>query len=129
MNIFAVAALIVASNRNLPFMRFPRRYILSLSPYTCLLLVGVPVAVVEPLKLATVFIFGSGHWMTGSIVLFGAYALSVVLVERIFKIVKPKLLTLWWFEMIWTCFVSARNKAFHWLPMNWTRRKARRGTA
>jgi hypothetical protein len=122
MNVFAVAALIVTSNRNLPFMRFPRRYILSLSPYTCFLLVGAPVAVVEPLKLATVFIFGSGHWMTGSIVLFGAYTLSVVLVERIFKIVKPKLLTVWWFEMIWTWFVSVRNKAFHWLPVAISRR-------
>jgi hypothetical protein len=47
----------------------------------------VPIAVVEPLKLVAAFIFGSGHWITESIIMLGAYALSL-LVERLFKVLQ-----------------------------------------
>ena len=100
-------------------MRFPRRYIQSLNPYTCLILLAVPLAVVEPLKWAAVFICGSGHWVTGSIVIVCAYAVSVFLVERLFKIVKPKLLALPWFNAHWSWYVKARKKAFNSLRTIW----------
>jgi hypothetical protein len=95
-------------------MSFPRRQIQRLSPYSCLFLIAAPLAVVEPLKLAAVFICGSGHWMTGSVVILCAYAISIFVVERLFKIVKPKLLTLSWFAALWSHFIKARKKAFRW---------------
>jgi hypothetical protein len=49
---------------------------------------------VEPLKLIGLFIFGKGHWTTGSFAILFAYAGSLLVVERLFKIVKPKLLSL-----------------------------------
>ena len=42
-----------------------------------------------------------------------AYATSAFLIERLFRIVKPKLLTLSWFEWYWTKFVSIRDKIGH----------------
>jgi hypothetical protein len=53
--------------------------------------------------------------MTGSIVMLCAYALSVLAVERLFKLVKPKLLMLPWFSVMWTWFVVARDKTINWL--------------
>jgi hypothetical protein len=94
-------------------MRLPRyahQYIRGLGPYTSLLLLAVPVALIEPLKVAAVFIVGTGHWITGSITILCAYALGLLVVERIFKIVKPKLLSLRWFAFIWMRFVGLRAK-------------------
>ena len=94
-------------------MRLPRyahQYIRGLGPYTSLLLVAVPIALVEPLKLAAIVIVGTGHWITGSIAILCAYALSLFVVERIFKIVKPKLLRLRWFAFMWMWFMGLRAK-------------------
>jgi hypothetical protein len=95
--------------------RYIRRKIQRLNPYASLFLLAVPFMLAEPLKLAAVFIFGSGHLLAGLIVMLSAYLVSVLLVERLFKIVKPKLLTLSWFVVIWKRFIVTRRKAFLWL--------------
>jgi hypothetical protein len=71
----------------------------------------VPLLLVEPLKVAAVFVAGKGHWVTGTGVLIGAYAASLLFVERLFRVVKPKLLTLPWFEKFWRWFTDVRQKA------------------
>ena len=71
-----------------------RHFIRRLNPYIALALLAVPIAIVEPLKLIGLFIFGKGHWITGSFAIIFAYAGSLLVVERLFKIVKPKLLSL-----------------------------------
>ena len=42
-----------------------------------------------------------------------AYAASFPIVERLFRIVKPKLLTLPWFARIWGCFTALYGKVFN----------------
>ena len=69
-----------------------RRSIERLGPYTSLLLMAVPLAIVEPLKLAAVFVAGDGHWLVGLGVIICAYAVSLLITEWRFIIVKPKLL-------------------------------------
>jgi len=81
---------------------------------------ALPLAIVEPMKLVAVVVFGAGHWMTGSFVMIGAYALSVFFVEQLFKLVKPQLLKLPWFATVWTWFVEARHKLVCWLRTRWT---------
>ncbi len=39
-----------------------------------------------------------------------AYSISLLVVERLFQIVKPKLLTLPWFAAMWKRFVVVRHK-------------------
>ena len=39
-----------------------------------------------------------------------AYAASLLVTERLFSIVKPKLLKLPWFATIWHWFVAVRDK-------------------
>jgi hypothetical protein len=53
-----------------------------------------PLAVIEPLKLATIFIAGEGHWITSGLVKLFAYAVSLFLTHWLFVVVKSKLLTL-----------------------------------
>ena len=81
-----------------------RRWIVRLGPYPSLLLLALPTAIVEPLKLAAVAVGGKGHWITGTAMIVACYAFSLLVIERLFKIVKPKLLTISWFAKIWNCF-------------------------
>ena len=73
----------------------------DLPPYPSLLVVAVPLAIVEPLKLAAVVVMGDGHLITGTLSILCAYAISLFITERLFGIVKPKLLRLPWFAAIW----------------------------
>jgi len=86
----------------------------SFSHASCTLLL-VPVSVVEPLKLIAVAVAGEGHWIAGTAMVAGAYAVSVLFIERLFRLVKPKLLTLPWFARLWGRFVRVRGKLAGWL--------------
>jgi hypothetical protein len=99
-----------------------RRRIQKLSPYLSLALLLVPLILVEPLKLIALFVAGEGHWLTGTGMIIGAFAVSLLVVERLFKVVKPKLMTLSWFAKLWTRWVALRNKLSPWssVPVeNW----------
>jgi hypothetical protein len=91
-----------------------RRVIQKLGPYQSLALLVVPLTLVEPLKLVALFVAGEGHWLTGIGMIIGAYAVSLLFVERLFRTVKPKLMTLSWFAKGWTRFVTLRNKINPW---------------
>ena len=88
-----------------------RRYIERLGPYQSLVLLLIPTSLVEPLKLIAVAVAGEGHWITGTVMIGAAYAASLLLVDRLFVMVKPKLLTLPWFARLWRWFVAVRSKA------------------
>jgi hypothetical protein len=79
-----------------------------LGPYPSLFLLALPACTVEPLKLVAVAVAGEGHWLTGIAMIIVCYAVSLLVVERLFVIVKPKLLTLPWFAQLWEWFVSVR---------------------
>jgi hypothetical protein len=97
-----------------------RRAIDRLGPYQSLALLLIPLSIVEPLKLVAVAVAGHGHWVTGTGMIIAAYAVSILLVERLFEVVKPKLLTLDWFARLWIRFVVLRRRAVGWLR-SWTR--------
>jgi hypothetical protein len=92
-----------------------RRQIERLPPYPALLILAVPLVVVEPLKIITIFIAGEGHWITGGVVMVFAYAVSLFVTEWLFVVVKPKLLTLSWFARAWVWFVAVRDKTWRWV--------------
>ena len=51
---------------------------------------------------------------------------SALIVERLFKIVKPKLLTLSWFVIIWKKVIAARRTALRWLKSKRLRKRTER---
>jgi hypothetical protein len=81
----------------------------GLGAYQSLFLLAVPTATVEPLKLVAVAVAGKGHWLAGTTMIVSCYLLSLVFVERLFAIVKPKLLTIPWFAKLWTAILSLRR--------------------
>jgi hypothetical protein len=91
-----------------------RRAVERLGPYQSLILLAVPLCIVEPLKLAAVAVAGKGHWITGTGMIIAAYAASILVVERLFLIVKPKLLKLEWFAWAWIRFVAVRDRVVSW---------------
>jgi hypothetical protein len=68
-----------------------RGYIEGLGPYQSLALLAVPTSLVEPLKLVAVAVAGDGHRITGTVMIIVAYATTLLLVERLFSIVKTKI--------------------------------------
>ena len=78
-----------------------RSRIARLRPYPSLLLLGLPLAVVEVTKLLALVLAGEGHWLSGATFLICAYLAGAFGTERLFVIVKPKLLTLPWFARLW----------------------------
>jgi hypothetical protein len=86
-----------------------RRRIQQLGPYQSLLLLLVPLGVIEPLKIVAVVVAGKGHWLSGAATIAAAYAMSLLITERLFRLVKPKLMMLNWFAAIWTKASSLRS--------------------
>jgi hypothetical protein len=97
-----------------------RRAIDRLGPYQSLALLLIPLSIVEPLKLAALAVAGHGHWLTGTGMIVFAYAVSIVLVERLFEMVKPKLMKLDWFAKAWNKFVALRRRVV-WGFKSWLR--------
>jgi hypothetical protein len=89
-----------------------RRRIQKMGPYPSMALLALPMMLVEPLKILALFVAGKGHWLTGTGMIIAAYAVSLLFVERLFKAVKPKLMTLNWFAKLWTGFIAIRDKTF-----------------
>ena len=95
---------------SMTFSAKARRRIQKISPYLSLLVLLVPLLLVEPLKIAALFVVGKGHWITGTGILVAAYIVSLMFVERLFRVLKPKLLMLPWFAQLWRWYEMARNK-------------------
>jgi hypothetical protein len=94
-----------------------RRKIQQLGPYKCLALLLVPLLIVEPLKIAGIAFVGLGHWAAGACVIIGAYATSLLIIDRLFRVAKSKLMTMKWFAALVTAFVKARGSILGWLNM------------
>ena len=96
-----------------------REGIERLGPYTSLILLAVPVVLLEPLKLAALFWIGTGQVALGTAALIGAHGLSLLFIERLFLVVRPKLLTLPWLAAIWLRVTSVRDAVLRWLHSTW----------
>ena len=91
----------------------------ALGPYSSLLFLLVPVIVVEPLKIVALEIMHSSRVVFGIVVLLVSEALSLLVVERLFEVVKPKLLRLHWFAVSWGWFTSLRDQLLDWFHSTW----------
>src|ERR1700676_1889063 len=104
----------IRRRRQMTFLARTRRHLQRMSPYLSLVLLLVPLLLVEPLKLVAVCVAGEGHWLAGTAMLVATYAASLLLVERLFRVVKPKLMMLGWFARLWMWFAALRNKVIPW---------------
>ena len=112
------------TRREMTTLAWLRRRIQQLTPYPSLLLLIAPLAIVEPAKLVALLIAGKGHWLSGTAMIVLAYAASLFIIERLFRVVKPKLLMLNWFATIWALLVKARSVIASWLGIQYERKSA-----
>jgi hypothetical protein len=77
-------------------------------------LILLPLSLVEPLKLVALLVAGEGHWLTGTGMILAAYAASLLCVERLFRVVKQKLMMMNWFAKGWLWFSRLRTKIVGW---------------
>ena len=101
-----------ASRRSMTALASLRRRVQKLTPYFSLLILAVPMLLVEPFKFVAVFVAGKGHWLTATGMIIAAYVVSLLVVERLFRAVKPKLLMLDWFAKLWARYMALRDKVF-----------------
>jgi hypothetical protein len=73
-----------------------RRRIQQFGPYKSLAILLVPLLIVEPVKMTGMAFVGLGHWVGGACMIVGAYAASLLVVDRLYRIVKSKLYTMPW---------------------------------
>ena len=100
-----------SSQQSLPGIR---GWIKKLGPYQSLFLLLIPISLVEPMKLVALAVAGKGHWIAGTGMIVIAYAGSLFIVERLFRLVKPRLLKIYWFARLWAWFVIIRGKTLSW---------------
>jgi hypothetical protein len=87
-------------HRRMTFAAAARRKIQQLGPYKSLAVLLVPLMVVEPVKMTGVAFVGLGHWVGGACMIVGAYAAGILVVDRLFRVVKSKLYTMRWCAML-----------------------------
>ncbi|MDB5569450.1 MAG: hypothetical protein JWN93_633 [Hyphomicrobiales bacterium] len=109
-----IAPLILTLSRLRVVIRAQER-IERLGPYPSLALLACPIILLEPLKLGALVWIGFGHVVTGTALLIASHALSLLFVERLFAVVKPKLLSMRWFARLWFWFVDVRTHVLAWL--------------
>ncbi len=71
--------------------------IARLPPWAALVLLLVPMAVLFPVKLVALYLFGMGHAFSGLVLLLGAKLVGTALVARLFSLTQPALMQLAWF--------------------------------
>ena len=92
-----------------------RRRLQQTAPYLSIVMLTVPFAFAEPVKIAALYVIGKGSWLTGIMMLITAYAISIYIVERLFRVLKPKLMTLEWFAVLWNWFSKTREGIADWV--------------
>jgi len=88
-------------------------WIRSLGPYSSLFLFIVPLVVLEPVKPTALYLMGIGQWYAGLLVLVVGEALKILVLERLFHLTRPKLMSFrvfaWAYDWLIQIFAYLRS--------------------
>jgi len=101
------------------------RWIAARSPWTILVLLVIPYAIVEPLKIVALLWIAHGAVRLGILTTALAHLLSFVVIERIFTAGKPKLMTIPHLARIIDMITALRRAIVGWLRLDVLKREAR----
>ena len=79
---------------HLKLFRCIAMWIESLGPYPTLAVFLIPLILLEPVKPISAYLIASGHFVSGVLGLVLAEVLKILIVERVFLIGRPKLMTI-----------------------------------
>jgi hypothetical protein len=86
-----------------------------LPPYLILALLLIPYVSAEPAKIYALYLVGTGHLITGAIVMAVAYLVSLVLVEQVYQAGKSRLRTIAWFAVALDWLFDFRDRLVNWM--------------
>ena len=92
--ILAVLRPLLKRIAHLKLFRFIAVWIESLGPYPTLLVFLIPLILLEPVKPVSAYLIASGHFVSGVLALVLGEVLKILIVERVFRIGRPKLMTI-----------------------------------
>jgi hypothetical protein len=88
-----------------------RRRMQQFGPYKSLAVMLIPLLIVEPIKMTGLAFVSLGHWVGGACMIVGAYAASLLVIDRLHRVVKSKLYTMKW------CATFANT--LRWMLVQW----------
>jgi len=80
-----------------PWWAWMERKIAALPPYAALLVFGLPMLALLPVKLLALYLFGLGKASQGLALLVLVKVLGTAVMARLFQLTQPALMTLAWF--------------------------------
>jgi hypothetical protein len=89
---WAPLANLLARLGRLPLWAWLERSVASLPPWAALLVFLLPVVALFPIKLIALYLFGSGHYTSGLVLLLGAKLAGTAVVARLFQLTLPALM-------------------------------------
>ena len=75
--------------------------IVSLPPWAALLVFGIPVLSLIPVKLLALYLFSQGHTLAGLTLVIAAKITGTAIAARLFQLTEPALMRLAWFARIY----------------------------
>jgi hypothetical protein len=99
--VLAIVKPILRRIGHLKFFQLFAAWIASLGPYPTLAAFLIPVIVLEPIKPVAAYLIASGRVVTGVTALVLGEVLKIMIVERIFQIGRPKLMTIYAFARVY----------------------------
>ena len=73
----------------------------ALPPWAALLVFGVPVIALIPIKLLALYLFSQGHMATGLTLVIAAKITGTAIAARLFQLTEPALMRLAWFARMY----------------------------
>ena len=98
---WAPLAALFARLARLPLWAWLERKIVGLPPYAAMLVFGVPMLALLPVKLLALYLFGHGQTKLGLTLLVGAKLLGTAVMARLFQLTQPALMRLAWFAHLY----------------------------
>ena len=108
-----------------PVWRQLERLVVRLPPWAALLVFGVPVLALAPLKLMAVYLFSRGHFTLGLGLLLSAKLAGTALAARLFQLTQPALMQLAWFAAAYTRWKAWKDRILRQARGSWPWRLGR----
>jgi hypothetical protein len=99
--VLAIVKPVLRRIAHLKFFQFFAAWIASLGPYPTLAAFLIPVILLEPIKPVAAYLIASGRVVAGVTALVVGEVLKIMIIERIFQIGRPKLMTIYAFARVY----------------------------
>lgn len=110
----------------LPVWRQIERLIIRLPPWAAVLVFGVPVLLLIPVKLLALFLLGKGHVAWGLSLVLMAKIAGTALAARLFQLTEPALMQLGWFARLYPSWKAWKDRMLRQVRISWPWRLGRR---